>query len=49
MPNPRRGSLTASRAGWVFTPTMAVGAMWDSNVTVRNQGEPADRRNGSAS
>lgn len=25
--------------GWVFTPTMMVGGVWDSNVTVRNQGE----------
>jgi hypothetical protein len=26
--------------GWVFTPSMVVGALWDSNVTIRNQGDP---------
>lgn len=26
--------------GWVFTPTVMLGGMWDSNVTVRNQGNP---------
>jgi hypothetical protein len=26
--------------GWVFTPTMVLGGLWDSNVTVRNQGNP---------
>jgi hypothetical protein len=26
--------------GWVFTPTMALGGLWDSNVTLRNQGNP---------
>ena len=27
-------------AGWVFTPSMVVGALWDSNVTVRSAGDP---------
>ena len=27
-------------AGWVFTPGVAMGALWDNNVTVRNQGNP---------
>lgn len=27
-------------AGWVFTPAITFGAMWDSNVTVRNEGTP---------
>jgi hypothetical protein len=26
--------------GWVFTPTVGLGGMWDSNVTVRNEGNP---------
>ena len=25
--------------GWVFTPTVMLGGVWDSNVTVRNQGD----------
>jgi hypothetical protein len=25
--------------GWVFTPTIMAGGLWDSNVTVRNQGD----------
>jgi uncharacterized protein (PEP-CTERM system associated) len=29
--------------GWVFTPSMVVGGLWDSNVTVRNQGNPLIR------
>jgi hypothetical protein len=27
-------------AGWVFTPAMVFGGMWDTNVTVRNEGVP---------
>jgi hypothetical protein len=27
-------------AGWVFTPAVAFGGLWDSNVTVRNEGVP---------
>ena len=27
-------------AGWVVTPGAAVGGMWDSNVTIRNEGSP---------
>jgi hypothetical protein len=26
--------------GWTFTPSIVVGGLWDSNVTVRNQGDP---------
>ena len=26
--------------GWVFTPSVVLGGLWDSNVTVRNQGNP---------
>ena len=26
--------------GWVFTPTIAFGGMWDSNVTLRNRNNP---------
>ena len=43
---PRRGAARAVATrprltpGWVFTPTMVLGGMWDSNVTVRNQGNP---------
>jgi hypothetical protein len=31
---------TRSTPGWVFTPSAVFGGMWDSNVTVRNQGSP---------
>src|SRR5687767_5586934 len=43
------GSAQAQPAPWqperltpgrVFTPTAVLGGMWDSNVTVRNQGNP---------
>lgn len=27
-------------AGWVFTPSIVVGGLWDSNVTLRGTGEP---------
>jgi hypothetical protein len=27
-------------AGWVFTPAISFGGMWDSNVTVRNENTP---------
>ena len=27
-------------AGWVFTPALALGGMWDSNVTIRQEGDP---------
>ena len=27
-------------AGWVFTPSVALGALWDTNPTTRNQGNP---------
>src|SRR5688572_6554040 len=27
-------------AGWTFTPGIALGALWDSNVTVRSHGNP---------
>jgi hypothetical protein len=27
-------------AGWVFTPAITLGAMWDSNITVQNEGSP---------
>jgi hypothetical protein len=27
-------------AGWVFTPAITFGAMWDSNVTIRGEGSP---------
>lgn len=26
--------------GWVFTPSIVVGGLWDNNVTLRNQGNP---------
>ncbi len=29
-----------STSGWTFTPSMSFGGMWDSNVTIRNQGSP---------
>lgn len=28
-------------AGWVFTPAIVFGGMWDSNVTIRNENNPA--------
>jgi hypothetical protein len=28
-------------AGWVFTPAISFGGMWDSNATIRNEGNPA--------
>src|SRR4051812_18546298 len=27
-------------AGWIFTPSMVLGALWDTNVTVRQEGDP---------
>ena len=27
-------------AGWVFTPTLGLGGLWDSNVTIRNENDP---------
>jgi hypothetical protein len=27
-------------AGWVFTPSIALGALWDSNPTTQNEGSP---------
>jgi hypothetical protein len=37
---PAPWSPARSTAGWVFTPAVTFGAMWDSNVTVRNEGSP---------
>jgi len=38
---PAPWSPERATAGWVFTPAIVFGGMWDSNVTVRNENTPA--------
>jgi hypothetical protein len=37
---PAPWSAERMTAGWVFTPAFVFGGMWDTNVTVRNEGVP---------